>query len=217
MGYHKHRIEKTVFNLEIATRIAETSYRTKRPGPWVGKEEQLLDALWLAEAAHAAWLPGVIRHGHLRSLVSKLKKKNGLLRKLCAVHGAWNNLTPDERTQFALETENVGDARPVAVTLEEIERVFDNLCHTGLFITAPGGGYKGPIQKLYALQIFVQYLRGRWETHCPVAFSVEFDRQLEGDNSLIPVSAASKLVWAAVQELENGYTVKNCEYVMRPR
>jgi len=220
MTHKQYPINGTVFDLDVANHLADLSFRTKKPGPWKGKEEALLDALWWAELGHAkSQMTGGTAQVY-RPLLRKLKgtsRKKGLHTKIIDLCRTWNELTDEERRQFAAETQNMGEVRPVDELHDEIERVLRNLFGTSTLIVGVNSP-KGEVPKLSGLKRFVDRLQCRWDEKGFVdKFSAEFDIQHDVDNSLVPMNAASKLVWHAARLLGCDYTPQNCDYVMRPR
>lgn len=218
--HKQYPIDSTVFDLDVAKHLADMSFRTKKPGPWVGKEEQLLDALWWAELGHAKWCATTGVRPQFQALVRKLKRdkrKKQLKDHIEVVWNGWRNLTREEQLQFAAATQNMGEIRPAIVLHEEIERVLRNLAGTSNLLSnlsLPSG----EIPKLGGLERFVDRLRTRWKAqNFEEKFSHEFEPQISNDNLLFPISTASKLVCEASKLLPGEYSIENCDCAMRPR
>lgn len=215
-------LEDTVFDRAVAEKLATECYRTHGPGPWakLGKVQELLEGLWWAEIGH--FKAGYFDNGALghRNLLANLKRKGGFGTKITAAANEWEKLPVEARLYFAEAMKSAGELGDCHEIAKRIDQFMWGCLYTEhlLLKSNEEASRRGPIPQLSGLKNFVYRLRVVWKRNdLGEEFSADFERRVEGDRSVYPVSSAAKLVCASATLLDPRYTPATCESIMRPR
>jgi hypothetical protein len=191
--------------LNDAKEITAKSYRTKPPGPLVGKEALLLTAFEKAKSVHDSVLS---EEAERRDL---LAGRNAVLEFSAAVSTArekWNALSADEQ-EWVSNLSGVNTLHGAALfSPEDIGRVFDGV-QTAADTINDFGEARGRPPEARALQAFIRVLGEFWTTH------VTAEKFYWDFKSGAPISTSSKFVVEAAKCLGRGYTANSCSYAWK--
>ena len=193
------------FTLDHAKDVASKSYRTRPPGPLVGLELPLLAAFEKAKAIHNSILAEDEERYDL------LAGRNAVLEFTDAISAArvkWKALSADEQEWVSnLSGVNTLDGAPL-FTVEGMGQIFDG-ARTVADVINDFGEARGRPAEAHALQAFIRVLQDFWEEN------VSAEKFYWDFKSGAPISASSKFVVAAADQLRRGYTANSCRYAWK--
>lgn len=203
------------FTIEDAVEIAGIAFRTRKPGPLVGKEQQLLGVLVAAKHEHDLLLA---LNSETAELLSGLPQVKAVSHQIHRLQGKWNELAAVEKEWFAniydqeagLPQQENGLDRDRRNTAHRMARVLDQLFRTATIFDSLIGPQGRP-NELAPLAKFIECLGEFWRAE---AIGETFNPEIKKGQ---PINSASKLVVEASKRLGHGYSIINCENAWRPR
>lgn len=235
------------FTLDDAKNIAALAYRTKAPGPWVGREDELFDVLYSAQLYHDVVLEMSAEDNKSRPTTREARKAREKIKQftqaLLETAKKWQSLQPEAKQWLAealrdrsAEYDRIGlvisnlfsDAHDPSRRIEQavnLPTVFSREA-----VDAADRHFENLRKISEHLQSKPANKRGeRGYLQALAAFIQSLEENWDAKKlgaefsgefdkeTGEPISAAARLVVHAAQYLDKTYTATNCQSAWRPR